>query len=242
MKNKKLILSLSLAGGLFALILLFDLLSKHFIFQSLPESGDSMEVIPGFFNFLHVENSGAAWGMLAGRPIFLIIISLVILGVYLWFYAIRLKKHKGNTSIVLSISVGLIVGGCFGNLIDRIVFGYVRDFINLQFMEFPVFNVADISLTIGIILMIAYFIFIYSKEDKKQEMLMKDLADFRGNNEVANIIEIEMPKDDENSNGDKKDNEQKVDESASKSSEEITKGKDGSQTPQKTQEGNKNEG
>lgn len=71
---------------------------------------------------------------------------------------------------------------------------------------------------------------------------MKDLADFRGNNEVANIIEIEMPKDDENSNGDKKDNEQKVDESASKSSEEITKGKDGSQTPPKTQEGNKNEG
>ena len=71
---------------------------------------------------------------------------------------------------------------------------------------------------------------------------MKDLADFRDNNDVVNIMEIEMSKDDENSNGDKKDNEQKVDESASKSSEEITKGKDGSQTPQKTQEGNKNEG
>ena len=241
MKNK-LILSIFLACGIFAFILIADLLSKHFIFQALPNAGDSMEVISGFFNFLHVENTGAAWGMLAGRPIFLIIISLVILGVYLWFYAIRLKKHKGNTSIVLSISVGLIVGGCFGNLIDRVVFGYVRDFINLQFMEFPVFNVADISLTIGIILMIAYFIFIYSKEDKKQEMLMKDLADFRDNNDVVNIMEIEMSKDDENSDGDKKDNEQKVDESASKSSEEITKGKDGSQTPQKSQEGNKNEG
>ena len=190
MKNK-LILSISLACGIFAFILIADLLSKHFIFQALPNAGDSMEVISGFFNLLHVENTGAAWGMLAGRPIFLILVSLIILAVYLWFYVIRLKKHKGNTSLVLSISVGFIVGGCFGNLIDRVVFGYVRDFINLQFMDFPVFNIADISLTIGIILMIIYFIFIYNKEDKMQEMLLKDLVEFRDNSEIVDFKNIE---------------------------------------------------
>lgn len=202
MKNKKLVLSLALAGGIFIAILIADLLSKHFIFQMLPNSGDSKDAISGFFNLLHVENTGAAWGMLAGRPVFLILISLIILAVYLWFYVIRLKKHKENTSVVLSVSVGFIVGGCFGNLIDRIVFGYVRDFINLQFMDFPVFNVADISLTVGIILMIVYFIFIYSKEDKNYDMLMKDLAKFRDENEIINILEL--PRVDENELGDDK--------------------------------------
>ena len=185
--KSKFILSISLAVGIFVVMLVLDLLSKHFVFQALPSVSDSMEVISGFFNFVHVENTGAAWGMLAGRPIFLIIVSIVILAVYLWFYIIRMKKHKGNTSIVLSISVGFIVGGCIGNLVDRIAFGYVRDFINLQFMVFPVFNVADISLTVGIILMLVYFIFLYSKEDKRYEMLMKDLAEFRDNSDIIII-------------------------------------------------------
>ena len=186
MKNK-LILSISLACGIFAIILILDLLSKHFVFQALPNESDSMDVISGFFNFLHVENTGAAWGMLAGKPIFLIVISIAILAVYMWFYILRLKKHKGDTSILLSISVGFIVGGCLGNLVDRIVLGYVRDFIHLQFMDFPVFNVADISLTIGIILMVIYFIFIYSKEDKKFEVIQKSLSDFRDESKIIDF-------------------------------------------------------
>lgn len=188
MKNK-LILSLSLACVIFAIILILDLISKHFIFIALPNIGDNKDFINGFINFIHVENSGAAWGMLAGRPVFLILVSLVILIIYLWFYYLRLKKHKGNTSLVLSISVGFIVGGCVGNLIDRVVFGYVRDFINFQFIEFPVFNVADISLTVGIVIMIVYFIFIYSKEDKMREMLMKDLENFRDKSEIVDILD-----------------------------------------------------
>ena len=187
MKNKRFILSISLVCGIFVFVLLFDLLSKHFITQALPQVGDSMNVIPGFINFVYVQNTGAAWGMLAGRPVFLIIVSILILAVYLGFYGLRLKKLKNNVSITLAVSVGLIAGGCIGNLIDRIVFGYVRDFINFQFMDFPVFNVADIALTVGIIIMVIYFIFIYSKEDKKMQTITVQIERFKDMSEVEKL-------------------------------------------------------
>lgn len=184
--NKKLIITLSLALGLFVIILLFDLLSKHFIVKALPNVGDSMDFLPGFINFVYIQNTGAAWGMLAGRPVFLIIMSLLILALYLWFYAVRLKKTKNSPSSILSISVGFIVGGCLGNLIDRIAFGYVRDFLNFEFMDFPVFNVADIALTIGIILMMVYFIFIYSKEEKKFQPIGVNIEKYKDDNKIKN--------------------------------------------------------
>lgn len=187
MKNKRFILSISLVCGIFAFILIFDILSKHFITQALPHVGDSMDVIPGFINFVYIQNTGAAWGMLAGRPVFLIIVSIIILAIYLWFYAIRLKRLKNNSSITLAVSVGLIAGGCIGNLVDRIAFGYVRDFINFQFMDFPVFNVADIALTVGIIIMVIYFIFIYSKEDKKMQTITVQIEKFKDMSEVEKL-------------------------------------------------------
>lgn len=185
--NKRVVLSLALAIGLFAILLIFDLLSKHFMFKSLVVAGDSKDFIPGFINFVRVENTGAAWGMLAGRPIILIILTIVILIVYLWFYYARLKKHKNNTSLLLSISVGFITGGCIGNLVDRIALGYVRDFINFQFMDFPVFNVADICLTIGVILMIVYFIFFYNREDEYLQLITVHIEKFRDMSEIEKL-------------------------------------------------------
>ena len=187
MKNKKLILSISLACGIFIIILLFDLLSKHYITQELEEVGQSKDFLPGFINFIYIQNTGAAWGMLAGRPVFLIIVSLIILGFYIWFYISRLKKLQNRTSITLAISVGLIVGGCIGNLVDRIAFGYVRDFINFQFMDFPVFNIADIALTIGIIIMVIYFIFIYTKEDKNLQMIHQQAEEFKNLKDLQSL-------------------------------------------------------
>ncbi len=202
MKNKRFILSISLACGIFAFILIFDLLSKHFIIQKLVLPGQSIDVIPGFFNFVYVQNTGAAWGVLAGRPVFLIIFSIIILAIYLYFYAIRLKKLRNKTSIILSISVGLIAGGCIGNLVDRIFLGYVRDFINLQFMDFPVFNIADIAITIGVIIMFVYFIFVYPKEDKKDDATLKQIESLKDmseieklNKEIAEIDTYDKPKD-----------------------------------------------
>ncbi len=166
MKNKRVILAIVLPCVLFALLLTLDLVSKHLIDKSLGTVGASKEIINGFISFIYVHNSGAAWGILSGRPVFLIIISIIVIALFIAFYVLRLRKFKDKISLWLSVSLGFIAGGCFGNLIDRIAFGYVRDFINFDFMNFPVFNVADICLTVGIILLFIYFIFFYSKEEK----------------------------------------------------------------------------
>lgn len=166
MKNKRVILAIVLPCVLFALLLTLDLVSKHLIDKSLGTVGASKEIIHGFISFIYVHNSGAAWGIFSGRSIFLIIISIIVIALFIAFYVLRLRKFKDKISLWLSVSLGFIAGGCFGNLIDRIAFGYVRDFINFDFMNFPVFNVADICLTVGIILLFIYFIFFYSKEEK----------------------------------------------------------------------------
>ena len=166
MKNKRVILAIVLPCVLFALLLTLDLVSKHLIDKSLGTVGASKEIIHGFISFIYVHNSGAAWGIFSGRPIFLIIISIIVIALFIAFYVLRLRKFKDKISLWLSVSLGFIAGGCFGNLIDRIAFGYVRDFINFDFMNFPVFNVADICLTVGIILLFIYFIFFYSTEEK----------------------------------------------------------------------------
>ena len=214
MKNKKLLISIFVPISIFIFILILDLLTKNFIIKLIPNEGDAIKVIPGFINFVHVKNTGAAWGILAGRPIFLILISIIILGLYLAFYIIRNKKHKCETSLVFSISVGLIAGGCLGNLVDRIVFGYVRDFINFEFISFPVFNFADISLTFGIILMIIYFFFIYSKEEKKlNKELDKDCQNAiknKKNDEKIDDEENITRENQENINQDKENNKDKI--------------------------------
>ncbi len=166
MKNKK-YLSPILACVIFVCVLLLDLLTKEFIIKNhIPNVGDSIKVLPGFINFILVKNTGAAWGMLAGRPIFLIVVSVIVIGLLLAYYILRQKKLGSKSSLLFGISVGLITGGCLGNMIDRIFLGYVRDFINFEFIKFPVFNFADIALTIGTIIMLVYFVFFFSKEEK----------------------------------------------------------------------------
>jgi len=173
LKNKKILLAILLPIAIFAIILTADLLSKFFMFKLLPSAGDSREFIPGFINFIHVENKGAAWGIFAGRSVFLIILAIAIISLYVAFYVLKVKKMKEKTSIILNISVGLIAGGCIGNLIDRIFLGYVRDFINFQFFSFPVFNIADIAVCVSVVLMFLYFIIIYPKEGNEIEELQK---------------------------------------------------------------------
>ena len=169
MKNRKIYLAVLLASVISVAMILLDLLTKYFIVQMIPNVGDNMDVIPGFINFIFVKNTGAAWGMLAGRPIFLIIVSIIVLALYIAFFILKVKKNKEKTSLLLGISTGFIVGGCLGNMYDRIFLGYVRDFINFEFITFPVFNFADVALTIGVILLIIYFLFIYTKEMKIEE-------------------------------------------------------------------------
>lgn len=110
----------------------------------------SVNVIPNFFQLDFVHNTGGAWSILNDYPIFLIIIGVVCL------FALAFMKPTVRDSNLKSFSFAFLYAGIMGNLLDRIVFGYVKDFFsfNLFGYHFPVFNVADILIVIGAFLLI----------------------------------------------------------------------------------------
>jgi signal peptidase II len=123
---------------------------------------NEIKVIDNFFSLVYVENTGAAWGMMKGRLWLLIIVALVALGIF----AYLMKDFNLQTKPVYSISLILMVTGAIGNLIDRIFRGFVIDFLEFTFgnYHFPVFNLADSFLTIGVILLIIDVLFGKSSE------------------------------------------------------------------------------
>lgn len=132
------------------LIVVSDQLVKNWI-RSYPVGQTIGKV--GFIFIGHIQNTGAAWGMFQGHSLILAIIAIIGFVVFscVGIYILRRFPHYAN--ILNRIGFGLILGGTLGNLIDRLRFGTVTDFIDLGF--FPAFNIADSALTIGVIL-IAY--------------------------------------------------------------------------------------
>lgn len=132
------------------LIIVFDQVSKWIIASSM-KIGDSYEVIPHFLNITSHRNNGAAWGILSGKMGFFYIITLIILAVLIIFY---IKETKYNA--FMQVAISLLFAGALGNFIDRLFNGEVVDFIdtNIFGYDFPIFNIADSSLTIGVIFVI----------------------------------------------------------------------------------------
>ena len=128
------------------LIILVDQFTKYIIninYKSLINN----DLI--LFSIDYVKNYGAAFNILSGSRIFLSTVSIVIS-----FFLIYFILYKKNISNIDLLSFSFIMGGTIGNGIDRITKGYVIDFINLNFINFPVFNIADISINIGFIFII----------------------------------------------------------------------------------------
>lgn len=131
------------------LIIIFDQLIKLLVVNSL-SIWESVNVINKFFRITFVTNKGAAFSILMGNRIFLIIASLLaLIVVYNYLKESNLKK----TDV---LTYGILIGGIFGNLIDRIFRGYVVDYLDFTIFsyDFPVFNLADIAIVIGCILLI----------------------------------------------------------------------------------------
>lgn len=110
----------------------------------------NIELISGFFNLTYVENTGGAWGILDNNRIILVGVSVITI--------LIINKYINSEVVIsklLSVSYGLLLGGIFGNLFDRIFRGFVVDFLNFTIFgyNFPVFNIADSLIVIGIILM-----------------------------------------------------------------------------------------
>jgi signal peptidase II len=122
-------------------VIIIDRLTKYILLKKLSE-GDSVGVVPGIFHITLVLNSGAAFGLFKGRSAFFTVLTALVIA-FICFYIVRGKCKD----LLMLTALGLILGGAAGNLIDRAAFGHVIDF--LDFRIWPVFNVADASITVG---------------------------------------------------------------------------------------------
>jgi len=146
---------------LFTLIVAADQITKLIIINSFGV-GEGTPVISGVFEILHIHNSGSAWGMLSGKTLFLTLFSVILIGalIYVLIHIIGNRYYR-----ILTILITCILGGAVGNMIDRIRLGYVTDFLYFKLIDFPVFNVADIFVTVPVILLIIFMIFKYHGDD-----------------------------------------------------------------------------
>jgi signal peptidase II len=135
-------------------ILFLDQLTKSMIVQRLPLY-QRVEVIPGFFNIIHVRNTGGAFGIFGGEKgglgsILFVVVSVIAVGAIIFFF-IKIRE----TERTLALSFSLVLSGAMGNLIDRLRYGEVVDFLDfhLSTYHWPAFNVADSAICIGIGLM-----------------------------------------------------------------------------------------
>lgn len=132
------------------------LANRHF------SAGDTKVIIKNVFEFTYLENRGAAWGMMSGKQVFFIILTIVM-SIAIIYLLIKLPESKRYTPA--RIILWVLLSGAIGNLIDRIALNYVRDFINLLFISFPVFNMADIYVTVSMIGLVAFILFFYKEKD-----------------------------------------------------------------------------
>ena len=129
-------------------ITLLDQFTKHLVWSSMV-LGSPTEVIPGLLSFTYVQTTGAAWGILAGMNVLLVILALVMLVLLVVF-----RSYFITDALIHRIAMGLMLAGIVGNLIDRIRLGYVVDFVDFYWRShpyhFPAFNVADSAICIGV--------------------------------------------------------------------------------------------
>ncbi len=131
-----------------------DQITKFLVVSYIPLNG-SAPLLPGVLGLTHVQNTGAAFSLLEGMQWLFILVFLVLTAAILWEY---FKKPLPFT-VFERWCIAAIYGGGLGNMIDRVRLSYVVDMLKTEFMEFPVFNVADCFITCGCILLFAHLVF-----------------------------------------------------------------------------------
>lgn len=153
---------------LIAALTAVDQFLKMTVITNLKPIG-TVELIPGLLNFTYVENRGVAFGFLSGMSWIIIVLTAIVI-VMLLIFIFRYKHHN----FLSYASCTMIVAGGIGNLIDRIAFGYVVDYIHVQFFPY-VFNFADCCVVVGAILFAVWYLFI--KEKKEQGAALSESDD-----------------------------------------------------------------
>lgn len=131
-------------------MLAFDQLTK-FIVATRMELGESIPVLGEYFKITSHRNSGAAWGMFEGRMLFFYIITVIVIVFLIYFY-----KSEAKNNLMMQFGITFLLAGAIGNFIDRLLFQEVVDFIDVLIInyDFPIFNVADSALTVGVIVLL----------------------------------------------------------------------------------------
>lgn len=135
------------------IIIAVDQFTKYLTLQNI-EMYESIEVIPGLVSLTHHRNTGAAWSILEGQMWFFYVVTIIVVGIILYYLHTEGKEHK-----MFAWGLTLLLGGALGNFIDRLLHQFVVDMVRLDFINFPIFNIADMALTFGVIVMILYLIF-----------------------------------------------------------------------------------
>ena len=142
-------------------LLALDQWVKHYVTLYIP-LGDARPLWPGVVELCTVHNYGAAWSSFSGMRYLLIALTSMLMVFLAVLLVKKIVRHPlGLTAVTLTLAGGI------GNLIDRIRLGYVVDMFNFQFISYPVFNVADMCIVFGVILLLVYYLFFYEKYDGK---------------------------------------------------------------------------
>lgn len=148
-----------------AAAVVIDQALKGLVLQNLKPVG-SVTAIPGLLNFTYLENRGAAFGMLQNQLwFFIIVVSIIVIAII--FALFRYTNHE----FFSYAATALIVAGGIGNLIDRVRYGFVVDYISVSFFS-PIFNFADCCVTVGTVCLIIHFLF-FAEPDRKGERVMR---------------------------------------------------------------------
>ncbi|MCT1389869.1 MULTISPECIES: signal peptidase II [Peribacillus] len=141
------------------LTLSIDQLFKYLV-RNFMDYGQSIPIINGFFQLTSHRNAGAAWGIFSGQKIFLISIAIIVI-------VSGLTYSRKVSDRLTRIAIGFFLGGATGNVIDRLIFGEVTDMFEITFINYPIFNTADVFLFCGVVLFIISS-FKESKLERKQ--------------------------------------------------------------------------
>ncbi len=139
-----------------------DQLLKYWVVRHL-EIGQSAAFLPGLVQLTRLHNTGAAWGSFSGSTALLTAVTAVLLVAVAWLVLKKVIRHPLGLCAAM-----LVLGGGIGNMIDRICRGYVVDMFDLEFMSYPIFNLADCFVVVGVILGAVYYLWFYDKYDGRK--------------------------------------------------------------------------
>ena len=139
-----------------------DQLLKYWVVRHL-EIGQSAAFLPGLVRLTRLHNTGAAWGSFSGSTALLTAVTAVLLIAVAWLVLKKVIRHPLGLCAAM-----LVLGGGIGNMIDRVCRGYVVDMFDLEFMSYPIFNLADCFVVVGVILGAVYYLWFYDKYDGRK--------------------------------------------------------------------------